>query len=201
MELKECVSIFKKHIKTFLVTVVLVLIGGLVLYLAWPVNFKASLTLNVTRLGTQETDSYKYDDFYRLQADEKFSDTVVRWLGSPRIATNILNDAGITTSGMGVWKISGFFKAQRLSSQLIQVTYYAFNAPTAQKISNSVVKILDRQTEELNKFQREITWFKVLGSDPVIMENKLNLSYVMLLSLALGIFLGVWAVFIRHYLE
>lgn len=201
MELKECAGIFKKHIKVFLLTVVLALIGGYVFCLARPVNFKSSLTLNVTRIGTQETDDYKYDDFYRLQADEKFSDTVVRWLGSPRVATNILNDAGITTSGMGARKISNFFKAQRLSSQTIQITYYAFSLPAAQKISNSVVKILDRQTEELNKFQREITWFKVLGSDPVIMENKLNLSYVMLLSLALGIFLGIWAVFIRHYLE
>jgi capsular polysaccharide biosynthesis protein len=201
MELKEYVNIFRKNARAFVITILVVVVAGLLFNFLRPLNYNSILTLNITRIGIQQTPDYRYDDFYRLQADEKFSDTVVRWLSSPRIATDILNDSKITTSGLSVWSISRFFKAERLSSQVIQVSYVANNSTTAQNISQSVLKIINTETEKLNQDQKEASWFKVLGGNPVVKENKFNWGITFLAALLLGIFFGIWVVMIKHYLE
>jgi capsular polysaccharide biosynthesis protein len=194
MELKEYIQIFKKHFQLFLIVIVLTILAGIIFQFTRPLNYKAALTLNVTRIGSQQTDAYKYDDFYRLQADEKFADTVVRWLGSPRIVADIYNDARVSGERIR-------FKAQRLSSQMIQVTFIATDAKAAQNLASSVVKIINTEADKLNQFQKEEMWFKILGEDPIVTENKFKLEYVLLAMFALGIFLGIWGVMIKHYLE
>ena len=194
MELKEYIVIFKRYYKLFWIVVALTILAGLIFQFSRPLNYKAALTLNVTRIGSQQTDAYKYDDFYRLQADERFSDTVVRWLDSPAVSNDIYNDAKVSSGEKG-------FRAQRLSSQMIQVSFVAPDQKTAQNLVSSVVKIINEETDKLNQFQREETWFRILGDDPIITQNKFKLEYVLLASLALGVFLGMWGVFIKHYLQ
>ena len=193
MELKEYIIIFKKHFKLFLLVIVLAIAAGVIFQIARPLTYKAFLTLNITREGSQETENYKYDEFYRLQADERFADTVVRWLESPRITADIYERAGVADSKK--------FKARRLSSQMIGVIYITSNTKEAQDLAGSVIEILNQETKKLNEYQKNETWFKILGSEPVIIENEFNLWKLVLISLLTGIFLGGWAVLIRHYLE
>lgn len=201
MELREYIEILRKNVRPMLLTVVLFLLAGGIFQVSRPVVLEASLTLNITRAGSQQTVDYKYDNFYRLQADERFADTVVRWLGSPRIVTDIYNDAKINTAGLSSRKLSKVFKSQRLSSQMIQVSYVASNSQTAEKLAESITSVLKKQTEELNVSQKEESWFLVLGSYPVVKESKLDTTLVMGVSLLLGLFFGMWVVFIRYYLK
>ncbi|MCK4891400.1 MAG: hypothetical protein KAS78_01910 [Candidatus Pacebacteria bacterium] len=192
MELKEYAQIFKRNIKLFWLIVFLVIITGIVFQIFQPLSYKTSLNLNIARYGSQETTAYKYDEFYRLQADERFADTVVRWLESERIKTDICEDA------------DGCFekiKAKRLSSQLIDVTYIVDNKKMAKALADSVDKIINKETKSLIGQKESESWFVVLVSDPVIQENRIGIWKTFFISLVIGIFLGFWAVFIRHYLE
>lgn len=201
MEFKEYLIIFKKNIRTFIVTVAVMAVLGGVYYFLQPLNFKSVLTLNVTRKGAQQTSDYKYDDFYRLQADERFADTVVRWLESPRIATDILVAAEIEAAPLTLQQLGRYFRAQRLSSQTIKVAYTTTDAKLAKKIATSLVAVLNNNTDNLNKLQNEESWFILTGEDPIIRENRASFPLAMSISLAVGLFFGVWAVFIRHYLK
>lgn len=201
MELKEYLTIFRKHFKLFITAVALFVVAGILFQLFRPLDYKAVLTLNITRMGKQETSDYRYDNFYRLQADEKFADTVVRWLESPEIAARVYNDSQIITAGLSHWKLSRVFKAQRLSSQAIKVSYSAKNADTAKNLAGSIIKIINSETEKLNKMQSEESWFIVVGDNPIIRENKWPWEVVTLASLILGIFVGLWAVLIRYYFK
>lgn len=191
MELKEYIIIFKKHFNFFLLIVALAVAAGIIFQIARPLNYKAHLTLNVTREGSQKTEDYKYDDFYRLQADERFADTVVRWLGTPGIAADICKKTNLESDRK--------FKARRLSSQMIEVTYIAPNIKNAQDLANSTIEILNQETKKLNEYQKNESWFKILGSQPIVAENKFVLWKLLLVSLLTGIFIGGWAVLIRHY--
>jgi uncharacterized protein involved in exopolysaccharide biosynthesis len=193
MELKEYIAVFKKHFGTFLLVIILVIAAAIIFQLVRPLNYKASLTLNVTRGGSQKTEDYKYDEFYRLQADERFADTVVRWLGAPRITADIYEKAGVGGDRR--------LKARRLSSQIIEVIYIAPSVKSAQDLAGSIIEILNRETERLNKYQEDEAWFKILGSQPVIAENKFDWRKLVAISLLAGIFLGSWAALIKHYLE
>jgi uncharacterized protein involved in exopolysaccharide biosynthesis len=193
MELRELIQIFQKQYKTFwLLAFIFILLG-----LAWqylpPESFKTELSLNITRQGKQDTAEYQYDDFYRLQADERFADTAVRWLGSAMVLENIKKDAQID----GNLKI----KSQRLSSQYINVTFVTNKLADSKKISDAITKELNRDTDELNQFQKQENWFTIIGGDPVVTKNELPISKLLLLSLLAGLFFGFWGVLIKHYLK
>lgn len=201
MELKEYLAIFKKHFKVFIAVTVIFIAAGIIFQITQPLRYKTSLTLNVTRNNIQPTSDYRYDDFYRLQADEKFADTIVRWLESPGVSADIYNDSGISTTGLTTWQLERIFKAERLSSQVISVTYITSDAKTAQNLAKSIAKIVNRESDNLNKLQKEESWFTVVSNEPVIRDNRWPLPIVFSASLLLGIFFGIWAVLIRHYLK
>lgn len=199
MELREYLRIFGKHIRVFLGVVAGCLLIGLIWHASQTRSFISHLTLNVTRSGSEKTADYQYHDFYRLQADERFADTLVRWLGSPRIVLDIYHDARVDQFHGGFFSPSDVFKAERLSSQVIEVTYRTSAAEDAAAISRSLVRVLNNQADALNKDQQEEAWFTVLGSDPVVTDGRARLAFVIVVSLAVGVFVGFWAVWIRHY--
>lgn len=201
MELKEYINIFKTHIKSFILAVVLVLIGGILYFSLWPVMYDTSLTLNITRGGTQETAEYKYDDFYRLQADEKFAETVVEWLKSPRTVSDIYLNSDINPSQFSLRKLEKSLQSEKLSSQVVSVKFSADTPEKAKKISDSISKITAKNIESLNLNQQEKNWFEVVAQDPVVAQGSLNFWVVILAALVLGIFLGLWTVLIIYYLQ
>ncbi len=194
MELKEYIKIFRRKWKLFASVVVGVIVFGMLVQLLLPTKYKVSVDLNITRIGYQKnTNDYRYDEFYRLQADERFADTVVRWLESDRIKADIINNAGLDSFEK--------LKARRLSSQMINVTFLVKKISYAKKTVKAIAKILDKKTVELNKYQQDPNWFKVLVSQPVISEYKFSLGKLISILLLGGVFIGFWIVFIKHYFD
>ena|SRR3989344_1054564 len=193
MELKEYIELFRKEKKSFWITVVAVVLVGVFVFLFQPQTVKTTITVNVSRTGVQETQEYAYDGFYRLQADERFADTVVRWLQSPRVVKDIYSEARVAKERP--------IKGERLSSQVIRVRFISDAQEDAQKIATVTMLELKRQTENLNQFQQQKNWFVLLGDAPVIEDHTVSLRFILVLSLFLGLFLGMWTVAIRHYLK
>ena len=201
MELKEYLGIVKKNRQIF-VGVILIVVSIILGYFYFlPGRYDASLTLNITRAGSQETTDYKYDDFYRLQADEKFGDTLSEWLKSPRVASDIYTAAGVGANSLDLGKLAKSFSAERRSAQIVAVNFSAQNQIQAQKISEGIKKVVSLNTEELNKDQKENTWFEIVSADPVIAKYHPDYKIILLAAVCIGIFLGFWAVLIKHYLE
>jgi len=193
MELKEYIKIFKKKKNWFLASAAVVFLIGLVLQLWMSGKYKAEIDLNITRTGYQsDTTEYRYDEFYRLQADERFADTVVRWLGSKNIQAEILKQSGISFSRL---------KAERLSSQMIRVSFVIKNQRESDKMAQTIAKILNEQTNELNAEQKNPDWFKILASSPIVNQFGISWLELFLILICLGAFVGFWAVLVAHYLE
>ena len=201
MELKEYLKIIKKHRNLFLETIVVVIAVALGYFYLLPVRYDASLALNITRLGTQATSDYQYDDYYRLQADQLFGDTLVEWLKSPRLVSDVYAAAGIDSNSFNLGQLAKGMVAERRSAQLVDVTFSAATPEAAQKISSSIVKVIGENTAEMNRDQKESTWFEVMADAPVIAIYHPNYKIIFLAALLLGIFLGFWVVMIKHYLE
>lgn len=201
MELREYVAIFIKNIKTFWFFVVLCTF----LAFAWQRNqtevYDTTLLLNIGRSGVQNTQDYTYDSFYRLQADERFADTVVRWLSSPRITEDVYAGTGLSMNSVSMRGIKQTFVAKRLSSQMIEVSFSSKNKGSASDISRSITKVLNRYTESLNKGDEEPSWFVVIGSDPVVRDGRLPLMTALAIGLLIGAFVGFWGVYVRHYFQ
>lgn len=199
MELKEYIRIFKRQAGVFWALVLVITLGAAVWQQNQPIRYQATLLLNIGRADVQTTEQYTYDSFYRLQADERFADTVVRWLGSPRIAADIYAASGLPSDHMGARDLGRVFGAKRLSSQVIEVTYAGTSEKTVSSLSVSVTTVLNRYAESLNRENREVSWFIVIGSDPVIRDARSPLALAVAVGLALGAFIGFWGALLRHY--
>lgn len=201
MDLKEYIQIIKTNSRLFLVIVALSVVGGFTYSYISSKSFETSLTLNITRIGSQKTPDFKYDGFYRLQADEKFAETVVEWLKSPRIVYDIYTEAGAYSQKLTMSRLAKSLRSEKLSSQLVSVNFSAPDEKTSQKIAGAISKIISENIQSLNKDQKEDTWFEIVARDPVIMKKSYEKETVLLFSLLVGIFLGFWAAMVRHYLK
>jgi uncharacterized protein involved in exopolysaccharide biosynthesis len=196
MELRDILQIFYKERATYIAVVVLCLLGGLLFSSYEPARYQASLLLTVGRTESAPVTEYSYDSFYRLQADERFADTLVRLLGTSRVTEDIMEDAGVSQS-----QSAGYFTARRLSSQVVEVTYQAKDPRALPVIGASLTKILATYTEALNaEATKKENWFRVIAAEPVVSDARIDKALVFALALFTGLFLGFWLVLIRHYL-
>jgi len=201
MEFKEFIQIFKNNFKLFILVIILIIAGGFIYFSFLPISYGTSLTLNITRSGSQNTDNYKFDDFYRLQADEKFAETLVEWLKSPRIVADIYDKAGVDYNGFSLRKFSKVIKPEKMSSQVVAVSYSSPNSDIAKKISAAIISIVSKNIANLNTDQKENTWFKIDASDPLIVLNKVTPLEILMIFFLIGIFIAFWIVLITHYLK
>lgn len=199
MELRDYIAIFRERQRTFWMTVLVIAAVAVVWQQNQPVDYQATLLLNIGRAGAQDTADYTYDGFYRLQADERFADTVVRWLGSPRVVEDIYAAAGLEAGGFGTRDLKNIFGAKRLSSQVVEVAYADADTKKLGKMSEAAVAVLNRYAESLNQENSGQSRFVVIGGDPVIRDARISLPFAAAAGLALGIFIGFWATLLRHY--
>jgi len=193
MELYQIIAIFRLHIKLFFGIMTSFFLCGFIFFISQPERYSVNLMINVTRANVQETTEYRYDDFYRLQADERFADTVVRWMGSPQIIKEICADAGMFSEKS--------FKASRLSSQMVEVVFILDKKEDALKIAESTLKILNNQTNRLNELQRQDSWFALISNEPYVQDARLGWRLVLLATVFLGLFFGIWGVMMMDYLR
>lgn len=181
--------------------IVLVILVSFAYFYGRPVSYNTSLTLDITRIGVQNTAEYKYDDFYRIQADDKFAETVVEWLKSPRLISDIYAQAGLDPKNLTIKQLAKRLKPEKLSSQVISVSYSASDTKTSQNLARAIFEVISQNTQGLNKDQKEDTWFEVVFHEPVIKKSKVEPENVFAIALLVGIFLGFWVVMFRHYIR
>ncbi len=192
MDLRELVNAFWKYRILFLGTAALFIAAGLLVWALQPVRFAAEITMNVARNGVRATEEYAYDDFYRLQADERFADTVVRWLESPRIVGEIAKEASVPAKEIS-------FDADRLSSQVIRVRFMVRETAEAKEVAEALFDALNRETASLNRDRSEDGWFVLVGEAPSVVDARLGKGKIFSMAMFLGVFFGFLAVMFRWY--
>ena len=146
MELREFIGIFVKDRKVFFGIIFAAALLGALVFRFQPERYETALTLNVARTEADTASDYKYDQFYRLQADERFADTVVRWLAAPSVRADIAS--GANTSPRVVSSIS----AKRLSSQMIDVRYSADRVADFGKTADAITSSISSGAPSRNTF-------------------------------------------------
>lgn len=195
MEFRDFCLIFVRHAKLFFGVFSGFVLLSIVVFLFQPAKFEASLTLNVSRSGSQSTPDYTYDQFYRLQADERFADTVVRWLAAPSVRSDIRSSAGVSAS------VVDSIVAKRLSSQMIAVTYSSQDRIGFGEMSRAVSGTLNAETAKLNALSKDTDWFVVLSDEPVVSDARIPARIMIPSGAALGAFFGFWIVLLVWYFQ
>ena len=201
MELKEFYKIWRANISVVIYTI---LIAAVTVY-AWSVKqsqtLSASLLLNVSRTETQNTADYRYDQFYRLQADEKFSETIVEWLKAAGVSYDIFAKAGIKTGEKSLRQLSKSFRAEKLSPGLVGISFSAQTEDEAKKIGDAVNSIISQKTKDLNANTRDPYWLEVSSSNFIVAKNIQDLRINLGIATLIGLFIGTILAFGKHYIS
>lgn len=193
MELREFADIFIKDRKVFFGIILGCVVLSMLVFRFQPEGYQATVSLNVTRGGAIETSDYRYDQFYRLQADERFADTVVRWIAAPALKEAIDAEAGVQSG------VIRDLKAVRLSSQMIEVTYEASSPAAFGKYAAAIARVINHESAKLNEQAKATDWFIVTEGVPAIGSAKLGFAPMAAGGLFTGVFLAFWTVLVRRY--
>lgn len=188
MEFRDFCRIFIERRTLFFGTVGVVVLFSLFAYRLQPERYETSLLLNVARTGSRETAEYTYDQFYRLQADERFADTVVRWLEEPSVREEIASRSETSAD------VVGTISAKRLSSQIISVRYRARSVDGFGGMAHAVLETLNGESARLNELSRDADWFTLVADKPVVRDVRFPLATTLSVGFVGGIFVAFWTV-------
>lgn len=201
MELREYYKILRSNVSVIIYTAII----AIIITYAWSVKqsqtYSASILLNIGQTETQSTADYRYDQFYRLQADDKFAETVVEWLKTPGIAKNIFDKAGVSSDQKTMRSLSKSFQAEKLSSNIVGVRYSTQNNDEAEHIAPAVSSIISEKTKFLNADARDPNWFQISASDLIILKNMQDLRINLGIAALAGLFFGILLAFGKHYIS
>lgn len=186
MELRDLVAVFRRYGVTFFCVCALALAVGALFFVMQRQDYKTTVQMNVTRESYVPSGSYEYDHFYRLQADERFADTVVQWIISPSLRTRVFTDGTP-------------LKARRLSSQVVEVTYRTRTRDDAAAVAQRVTTLVNAEAQKLNEKQASPHWFMVVADAPVTVPGAYGAWRVFAASLFAGVLIGFWTVLLQHY--
>jgi capsular polysaccharide biosynthesis protein len=199
MELREYYRILKLNISLVFYTILI----SIVAVYAWSVKqsetYSASLLLNISRTETQSTGDYRYDQFYRVQADEKFAETIGEWLKMPGIVSEIMAKANINQEGKTVRALSKSFQADKMAPEIVEVRYSTASLDDAKEISDALGGVITEKVKGLNSEAKDPNWFSVAPSNLVILKNIQDLKINLILATVAGLFFGVLFAFAKYY--
>lgn len=198
MELRNFIAIFiaeKRLIATILIAALAIGFFAYRLQAQW---YTSTVLFSVTRIAPEETADYRYDQLYRLQADERMADTVARYLESGIGMKTAVERAELSAPRADFF-IEGKVRALRTSSQLIQVKYRAKTATEAERLADALLETGERYAASLNEQARDRNWFTLLATDPFIKDGRFTLLRSLFIALASGALLAFWTVLIRWY--
>lgn len=194
MELREFIAIFIDQKKLFFGVFIGCIVVGLAAFRFQPERYEAALLLNVSRTGYEITNAYRYDQFYRLQADERFADTVVRWVTAPSVRAEMISLGAPR-------RVIVSLTAKRLSSQMIDVRYFAPSIEECGNAKNAIVSALNKEAEKLNTEAGDPNWFTIIADEPVVSDARMPLRIALGGGMVAGLFLAFWAVLLARYFK
>lgn len=201
MELSEYLKIIKKGGKTILLWGAVAALAGFIYSYFRADYYDVSLALSISRASTEQTQDYQYDGYYIIQASELFTDTVKQWINSPEVVTSVYKEAEIDAEAKSLRDLQKRFKADKLSSQYLEVKFMAEEEEEANKLASSLTAVLQAKARALGWASRSQTTFAILGAEPIIMKNEADLLLNTLISLLIGLFLGFSVIFFGNYLH
>ena len=199
MELKQYLKIIRRNKKIIIAVAVLTALFSFIFSAVQPAKYETSLSLLIGKNKTQETDDFKYDGYYALQAGEIMADSAEQWLKSPEVVNAVYQKAGISPDFRNIKSYAKKFTAKKMSPQYVEVKFNTSTRREAEKISLAIVEVINDKVEMLEKnSEREIS-FSISGGNPVIAEDNPNIFLNLFIGFISGLALGVFAVFGKEY--
>ena len=162
--------------------------------------YDTSLSLTISRFGTQSAQDYKYDSYYAVLATDEFGDTVVGWFKTPEMTQTIYKKAELNISG-SLDSLKRKFKAAKISPNLVEVRFSSPSEKEARNLAQAIINTVSEKANLLTASSGQGISFLIMGSEPVVAENSLVVWWNVLIGFFVGLVVGIFAWISREYFK
>ncbi len=202
MELKEYLKVFSKYRTTFIVVWAVVILSGLLIASLLSQKYKATFSIDITRdVQAEGTQEYDYDQFYRLEADDRFGKTIVQWFEDEAIVSQIELFAQKTNTDFENHNFEIDFKADKLANSYVRVNFLVSDKKEVEPVFLGTKKILEKKVAEFNGGFNKQNRFKLVFNGPTINNTAIQLTPLLIGLIGSGFFIASFGVMFRRYLE
>ena len=201
MELRQYAKLIKAQKKMIFATTLVTACAASVFSIYMPASYQTSVSLFITKNGTQDSQEFKYDGYYALESGEIVADNIEKMLQSPQLVEKIYGASGIDPDFKNLKAYKKEFTAKKMSNSYVEVTFETGSRDDAIRLSESLSNIVDEElTKASDDSQQEIS-FTIGENEPVILESRPDVRMNFLIGIVSGLFLGVFIAFLKKYLS
>ncbi|MFO7806959.1 MAG: hypothetical protein R6V40_00865 [Candidatus Moraniibacteriota bacterium] len=199
MEFKDFIKLIGKYKHLLILIVLLFLVAGFFVWRYQTDFYLASFSVDIDRNNFQQSEEYKYDQFYRLEADEKFAENIVYWAGDPSFLLGVKKDF-LELGGENFGDIKGI-SANQLSSNYVKIEYKGFVKKEVFTAYKALKKNLQEKTKKLNYENNDPNWFKLNNGELVVHKGNPSLLLYLSIALAAGFLAGIFLILFIYYFK
>lgn len=189
--------------RKFWLIVLIALLTGLVTSLfTWkyaPTIYKGELYITIASTDDQQTEDYKYGNYYANYASIEFARTLSGWMESGGFVDSVYKDAQVNLSDdQDIFgKLFGAIRSKRVERANILLSYRSKNPENADRIMAS---LRDNLTELINGYNNSAaTKYTIANPQDQIIESKPNISLNTIIGLIAGLMLGVLLAYLIEF--
>lgn len=204
MELREYIDIFRKSKALIIVGTLLIIAVSVIVIGFSKAKYDTSVTFTVdkTMVAQQSvTPYYQFDGYYTQQSSGFFADTVMNWLQSPSVVSDIYSQAGLSTPKVrNVSQLSKIFTVKKYPPATLGITLTSDDPDQAKKLLTASADVLKKLTDETNT-SNTTEMFILRSSKPVSSEIKPFWTLDIIVAAVLGLIVTTFIALLNHYMK
>lgn len=197
--LQEYLTIIKNYKYILFSIGIITAIATFIFTTRQPSYYNSSLSLLVSSSQIQETQDYRFDGYYTIQATDLFSNNIEAWLKSPEVVSGIFNISKINIGASNIKELTKIFKAEKLAPHYVEVRYKTSSGEDAARIASAITEALSEKTKSLGETSKNQTAFSVSGGKPITVLTKPPVLVNTAVAFVAGLFVGFLLVIIKEY--
>jgi len=200
MEIKYLFATLKKKWKIIGYFIVTAFVLSCFIVLSQPKKYEVNFSLLISQTETQETEEFKYDTYYALEAKDKIGDWLVAFLKSPENVSTILNDAGFDNSNFRVYDFRNFFRPYKTSAQSIGIVFYLKDLSFTKSIVNNTLLAANQELDKTYVPSNRDVQFEIKATNLLLSTKDNNAFLLIFISTLFSLGLSVIFILFKEYL-
>ena len=201
MDLRQYLKVIVRRYKVILLITILMIGTSLAMTSQQEVSYPATLFYTISLDDNQQTEEFKYSNFYAEHAGLEFARTVSGWFDDPALEAKVFEKAEVNRDDelTVLKKLLGFFSAKRVERQNISVSFSSSQDKMSHSLADSLTETLKERLISYNLGSSSN--YKIVLSSKWVEKKEPSYPMATVLSLFIGLIFGIFAVFIYEYLS
>jgi capsular polysaccharide biosynthesis protein len=138
------------------------------------VHFSYLVSLSVR----DQTEDFRFDGFYALQATDLFAVTLARWVQTPETIVAAFAQVGLPTPTEDPRQLVRLIRAEKTAPQLVQVTVEGDSSDEAQELASGLQQVMEQNVQQYHDQGIPALQFRVVTTEPWASVSKVSVAVI-----------------------